>query len=580
MLKYARRILMKQLFKYFLPYMLAYKKEFAFAILGMIAVAIGTTATAHMLKPILDDIFINKDKEALAFIPVLVIGVFALKSLGKFVQTYFTAYIGDDVVRQLRNKLILHLMHQDIAYLNKMRSGELLSRVTNDLMRIQNVVSNLLPAVMIKIMLIITLSGYVIYQSPSLAFYFLIIMPLALFPLQILAKKMKKYSKRSQESTSNLTSRLTEIFNNIEIIKSSSSQNFEYARFAKENLTFFKASLKQIKINALTGPALEIFGSIAVAVVIYVGALEVINEKITTGTFFAFIAALFMLYDPIKVLSNIHNKMQDAVAATERLEELFQSHPTIVSGDKQMTSVETLSLENVSLEYDDKKALEKIELTAKRGNVYALVGDSGAGKSSFINLLVRFYDPSEGKVCINGTDIKSYTLESLHQKIAFVTQRIFIFQDTVLANVAYGKEENKAQAIEALKQAQAWEFVENLDNGIDTILDEFGTNLSGGQRQRIALARALYTKPEILILDEATSALDNKSEKAIQKSLDMLKDKMITFIVAHRLSTIENADTILLLENGKIIDRGTYQELLDTSSTFRELANKSKNLND
>jgi len=571
---------MKQLFKYFLPYMLTYKKEFAFAILGMIAVAIGTTATAHMLKPILDDIFINKDKEALRFIPLLVIGVFALKSLGKFVQTYFTAYIGDDVVRQLRNKLILHLMHQDIAYLNKMRSGELLSRVTNDLMRIQNVVSNLLPAVMIKIMLIITLSGYVIYQSPSLAFYFLIIMPLALFPLQLLAKKMKKYSKRSQESTSNLTSRLTEIFNNIEVIKSSSSQNFEYERFAKENLTFFKASIKQIKINALTGPALEIFGSIAVAIVIYVGALEVINNEITTGTFFAFIAALFMLYDPIKVLSNIHNKMQDAVAATERLEELFQSHPSIVSGEKQMTLVDTISFENVSLSYDEKKALEEINLVAKRGNVYALVGDSGAGKSSFINLLVRFYDPSEGQVTINGTDIKSYTLESLHQKIAFVTQRIFIFQDTVLANIAYGKKKNRAQAIEALKQAQAWEFVEKLEDGIDTILDEFGTNLSGGQRQRIALARALYTKPEILILDEATSALDNKSEKAIQKSLDMLKDKMITFVVAHRLSTIENADAILLLEKGKIIDRGTYTELLNISSKFCTLANKSKTITD
>ena len=567
---------MKQLFKYFLPYMLEYKKEFVLSILGMIAVAAGTTATAHILKPILDDIFINKDKEALTYIPFFIVGVFALKSVGKFVQTYYTAYIGDDVVRKLRNKLTLHLMHQDIAYLNKMRSGELLSRVTNDLMRIQNVVSNLLPAVMIKIMLIITLSGYVIYQSPNLAFYFLIIMPLALLPLQILAKKMKKYSKRSQESTSNLTSRLTEIFNNIEVIKSSSSQNFEYERFAKENFRFFKASLKQVKINALTGPTLEVFGSVAISIVIYVGALEVIHEKITTGTFFAFVAALFMLYDPIRVLSKIHNKMQDAVAATERLEELFQNYPTIVSGDKQLISVDTISLKNVELTYDGEKALEGIELIAKRGNVYALVGDSGAGKSSFINLLVRFYDPSHGQITINDIDIKSYTLESLHQKIAFVTQRIFIFQDTVLANVAYGKEENRSKAIQALKQAQAWEFVEKLDHGVDTILDEFGTNLSGGQRQRIALARALYTNPDILILDEATSALDNKSEKAIQKSLDMLKHKMITFVVAHRLSTIENADTILLLEKGKIVDRGTYKELLKTSEAFQILANKKE----
>ena len=567
---------MKKLFNYFLPYMVGYKKEFLFAILGMIAVAVGTTGTAHMLKPILDDVFINKDKEMLNVIPALIIGVFALKSIGKFVQTYFTAYIGDDIVRKLRDKLALHLMHQDIAYLNKMRSGELLSRITNDLNRVQNVVSTLIPAIMIKIMLIFTLTGYVIYQSPKLAFYFLVIMPLALFPLQILAKKMKRYSKRSQESTSNLTSRLTEIFNNIEVIKSNSSQEFEYERFSKENYTFFRLSIKQIMINALTGPTLEIFGSIAMALAIYIGAMEVIDDHITVGTFFAFITALFMLYDPIKVLASIHNKMQDAIAATERLQELFDSEPTIVSGPDTLESVDRIVFKDVGLFYEDEPALKHIDLTAKKGKVYALVGDSGAGKSSFINLLVRFYDPGSGRIEINGRDLKSYTLKSLHHKIAFVTQRIFIFQDTVLANVAYGMPINKNKAIEALKQAQAWEFVEKLDHGIDTVLDEFGTNLSGGQRQRIALARALYKDPEILILDEATSALDNRSEKAIQIALDNLKENMITFVVAHRLSTIEQADTILLLEKGEIIDRGSYAYLYENSSSFQELANKTK----
>ena len=556
--------------------MVGYKKEFIFAILGMIAVAVGTTGTAHLLKPVLDDIFINKDKEMLSLIPFAIIGIFSLKSIGKFVQTYFTAYIGDDIVRKLRDKLALHLMHQDIDYLNKMRSGELLSRITNDLNRVQNVVSTFIPAIMIKVMLIFSLTGYVIYQSPKLAFYFLVIMPLALLPLQLLAKKMKRYSKRSQESTSNLTSRLTEIFNNIEVIKSNSSQNFEYERFSKENYIFFKLSIKQIMINALTGPTLEIFGSIAMALAIYIGAMEVIDDHITVGTFFAFVTALFMLYDPIKVLASIHNKMQDAIAATERLQELFDSNPTIISGNKVLDSVNSIHFRDVGLLYDDEPALKHIELTAQKGKVYALVGDSGAGKSSFINLLVRFYDPSQGEIAINSMNLKSYTLKSLHHKIAFVTQRIFIFQDTVEANVAYGMPIDKNRVIEALKQAQAWEFVEKLDKGILTELDESGTNLSGGQRQRIALARALYKNPEILILDEATSALDNKSEKAIQTALYNLKDKMITFVVAHRLSTIENADTILLLENGKIIDRGTYDDLYENSSSFQELANKTK----
>ena len=567
---------MKELFKYFLPYMVGYKKEFLFAIIGMIAVAIGTAGTAHMLKPILDDVFISKDETMLAIIPAIVVGIFALKSIGKFIQTYYTAYIGDDIVRKLRDKLALHLMHQDIAYLNKMRSGELLSRVTNDLNRVQNVVSTLLPAIMIKIMLIFTLTGYVIYQSPKLAFYFLVIMPLALFPLQILAKKMKKYSKRSQESTSNLTARLTEIFNNIEVIKSNSSQNFEHKRFKEENFQFFTFSIKQIRINALTGPALEIFGAVAIAIAIYVGAKEVILEHITVGTFFAFITALFMLYDPIKVLASIHNQMQDALAATERLQELFDNEPSIVSGEKILQKVEKIKLQEVGLKYDEEIALQQINLTATKGKVYALVGDSGAGKSSFINLLVRFYDPSSGQILINDQELQNYTLESLHHKIALVTQRIFIFQDTVLANVCYGAEQNRDKAIEALKKAQAWEFVEKLEHGIDTPLDEFGTNLSGGQRQRIALARAIYKEPEILILDEATSALDNKSEKAIQIALDSLKESMITFVVAHRLSTIENADTILLLENGQIIDRGSYAELMQHSKAFQTLANKTK----
>jgi len=556
--------------------MMAYKQKFFFAILGMIAVAVGTTLSAHLLKPVLDDVFINKDAEMLKFIPFAIVGVFMLKSIGRFVQTYYMVYIGDDIVRKLRDKLARHLMYQDMAYLNKMRSGELLSRVTSDIARIQQVVSSMIPQLMVKSMLIVTLTAYVIYQSPKLAFYFLFIMPLALFPLQILAKKMKKYSKRSQESNADLTSRLTEIFNNIEVIKSSSSQEFEHQRFSKENMNFFKLAIKQMKINALVGPSLEVFGSVAIAVAIYVGALQVINDEITVGTFFAFVTALFMLYDPIKVLSNIHNRIQDAVAATERLNELFDNTATIVSGDKKLQQVNRVEFNSVSLKYADNQALNNIDLEAEKGKVYALVGDSGAGKSSFVNLLVRFYDPTDGKLNINGIHISDYTLDSLHQKIAYVTQRIYIFQDSILANVAYGGEADEERVIIALKKAQAWEFVENMDNGVHTVLDEFGVNLSGGQRQRIALARALYKSPEILILDEATSALDNKSEKAIQKALEVLKDEMITFVVAHRLSTVEKADTILLFEAGEIIGRGSYAELLESSAAFRKLANQSE----
>jgi subfamily B ATP-binding cassette protein MsbA len=281
-----------------------------------------------------------------------------------------------------------------------------------------------------------------------------------------------------------------------------------------------------------------------------------------------------MLYDPIKKLSNIHNKMQDALAATERIEELLGSKPTITSGDKILSQAKDIFFDNVSLRYDDKIALDNITLKANKSKVYALVGDSGAGKSSFINLLVRFYDVSSGAVYINGTDIRQYSLESLHSQIAYVTQRIYIFQDTIAANVAYGTTIDRDRVIQALRLANAWDFVSTLDDGIDTMLDEFGHNLSGGQRQRIALARALYKKPSVLILDEATSALDNKSEQAIQQSLELIKDELITFVVAHRLSTIENADEILVFRDGKIVDRGTYSQLLQNSDEFRKLAKK------
>ena len=568
---------MKKLFKYYAPYFSEYKKEFFFALLGMIAVAVGTTGSAHLLKPVLDDVFISKNRDMLAWVPFAIIAVFALKSIGKFVQTYYTIYIGNDIIRKIRDKLSEHLMQQDMAYLNKMRNGELLSRSTNDIARIQNVVSSLIPSVLINAMLIVSLTVYVIYMSPKLAFYFLIVMPMALFPLQLLAKKMKCYSKSSQESAADLTSRLTEMFNNMEIIKSNSSQTFEQEKFSRENMHFFKLSVKQSKINALVSPVLEFFGSIAIAVAIYVGANEVIDEHLSVGSFFAFVTALFMLYDPIKKFSNIHNQMQDALAATERIEELFKEKPDITSGTLNLEHVDEVRFEDVGLHYGDKEALNEINISAQKGRVYAFVGDSGSGKSSLVNLLVRFYDVSKGTLYINEKPIQSYNLNALHHKIAFVTQRIFIFQDTIANNVAYGEKVDEARVVEALKKAYIWEFVSELPQGIETFLDEFGVNLSGGQRQRIALARALYKNPEVLILDEATSALDNKSEKAIQKALEDLRDEMITFVVAHRLSTIESADQIFVLEKGHIVDSGSYDMLMQHSSIFEKLVNSSHN---
>ncbi len=564
---------MKNLFKQYLPYLMGYKRQFILAIIGMLAVAIGTAGSAQIIKPTLDEVFVAKDATMLSVIPFLLIVIFAIKGFGQYIQTYYMSYIGLDVVRKLRNNLVEHLTYQDMEFFQTMHSGEILSRITNDITRIQSVVTSMIPNFVRESLTILALTIYVIYESPKLAFYFLVIMPLAIIPLGQLAKKMKKYSKLSQESTSIMTARVGEIFSNIEVIKSNSTQTIESKKFSIENYEVFKYLIKQVKINALTTPVMEILGSIAIGLVIYIGGMEVIEGRMSVGAFFAFSAALFMLYNPIKRISKLYNQAQDAVIANQRMQELLEMRPKIVSGEKILKErVESVSFKDVSLNYKDKIALNSVFIDIKRGDSIALVGDSGAGKSSFVNLLVRFYDANSGEILINGINYRDFSLSSLHNRIAFVTQRIYIFNDTIARNVAYGKEVDRKKVIEALKKAYALEFVEKLESGIDTVLSESGNNLSGGQRQRIALARALYKEPDILILDEATSALDNKSEVLIQKALELLKDKMITITVAHRLSTIENADTILVFKDGKVVCANSHKKLLQECNEYRKLA--------
>jgi len=332
--------------------------------------------------------------------------------------------------------------------------------------------------------------------------------------------------------------------------------------------------MKSVKTSELVSPLMEVLGAAVVAIVIIVGGNEVIEGKMSVGAFFSFMTALFMLYTPLKKVSSIYNKLQDAIAAGERIFEIVDLKPTIKISDKKFNEeIKKVKFNHVSLYYDNKKALDNVSFEAKKGEVVALVGDSGGGKSSIVNLLVRFYDPSSGKVLFNDKDIKDFDVKSIRKKIALVTQRIYIFQDTIAANVAYGEEFDEEKIIKALKLANAYEFVKEMENGIYAELDEFGANLSGGQRQRIALARALYKDPEILILDEATSALDTKSEQKIQEALKNITKEKITFIVAHRLSTIQNADKILVMSKGKKVCEGKHKELLKNCESYQNLHN-------
>ena len=556
----------------FKPYFKDYLRQFCLVALGMLMASGGTAATAWIIDPVLNKIFVEKNKDLLYILPYAVVIIYFTKGLGTFLQAYYTAYIGQDVVRRFRDKLLGNLINLDMKFFYDFRVGELISRNVSDIERIRTIVSNIIPELVRESVTIVGLLGVVIYQSLELAFFALVIMPAAAYPLSLLAKKMKKISRDSQEKNSDISSKLNEIFTNIEIIKAGNAQEYEKRQFKEQNYNFFKLNLKSVKITESVSPIMEVFGSVGIAVVIIVGGKEVIDGNLTMGSFFSFLTALFMLYTPIKRISGLYNKMQDAVVAAERTFELLDKEPQILSGDKPVPSeINLINFKDVRLNYDDKEVLKGINLSASKSQTVALVGSSGGGKSSIINLLMRFYDANDGAIEINGENIKNFDLGSLRQNIGLVTQRVYIFNDTVANNVAYGREYDEAKVELALKTANAYDFVENLPQGAQTVLNEFGTNLSGGQRQRIAIARALYDDPQILIFDEATSALDNESEQQITKAIANLQKEKIIFIIAHRLSTVQNADKIAVISGGKVVGFDTDEALSKSCEIYAKL---------
>ncbi len=563
----------------FKEYYKDYIPQFALAVFGMIIGAGATAAAAYLIKPVLDEIFIKKDETLLYMLPYVVVAVYALKGLGSYLQGYFTAYIGQDMVRRFRQKVLSNLLFLDMDFFNKMRTGELISRNVNDIERIRGIMASIIPNFIYQIVTIICLVAVVIYQSPKLAALALIVFPIAIYPLTVLARKMRRYSNRAQEKTSDISSILSEIFSNIEIIKANNAENKEIVKFEGHNNHFFDLNLKATRVDELVSPMMETVGAIGAAVVIIVGGSEVINGSMSVGAFFSFLTALFMVYKPVKDASRMFNRMQDAVSAALRTFALLEKTPSIVGGGAAFPNVvNSVSFQDVRFGYDDKPVLNGVNLKAAKGEIIALCGTSGGGKTSLVNLLMRFYDAKSGSVLINQNDVCEFSIEDLRSHIGFVTQRIHIFNDTIAANVAYSEKSqqiDEERVVRALKMANAYDFVKGLENGIHTVLDEFGANLSGGQRQRIAIARALYKNPDILIFDEATSALDNESEKIITDVVEALREDKIIFVIAHRLSTIKNADKIAVLDHGKVVGFASDEELSQNCETYKKLKNAS-----
>lgn len=542
---------MKEFFKNFMPYIRGHYSLFFLAIVAGIFAALCTAGVTYLVKPMLDEVFVNKDAFKLALIPFLLMLVYIGKAIGSYAQGYLMSYIGEDIVKQIRDKMLFHMLSLDLSFFNKNRNGELIARITNDIGLVRSAVSSVFAEFVREGVTAIALIGVVIYQSPKLALLGLVILPLSALPIAAIMKKLKKVSKKAQEKNADITSNLNEIFNNVEMIKVNSAENLESQKFKVENQEFFKINMKNTLVGTMDTPIMEILGAFAIGAVLYVGGKSVIDGTLTVGEFFSFNTALFMAYTPIKRLLSCLVKMQTAIVANKRILEILEQKSCIADGEREVQEeIKEIAFSNVCFKYDEEEVLHHISCEFKKDTITALVGKSGSGKSTLIALLLRLYDVSSGKITFNQTPIQDFKIKSLRSKISVVNQRIFILNDSIAKNVAYGQEIDEKRVVWALKQAMAWEFVESLPEGIETKLDEFGTNLSGGQRQRIAIARALYKDAQVLVLDEATSALDEKTEEAIKHTIDLIRKDKIIILIAHRPSTIELADQILRIENG------------------------------
>lgn len=564
---------MKKTLKRYWPYIKDYKLQYFLVLIGILLTVSATAGTAHIMKPLMDDMFIDRKEEMLYLIPLGLIGIYFFKSIGRYVQSVFMSYIGQHIISRFREMLLEKIINLDMTFLYLNRSGELISRVTNDIERIRYFVSNLLPELFRESLTVIALIGYVIYLNPMLAFYSLVLIPIVIYPLILIAKKLKKYSRRSQEKNADVVSRLTEIFNNGEIIKANATEKFEMNRFSTQNWQFFKINMKSKYVGEIVSPMMEIVGAAGLAAVIFVGGREVYDNNMTVGEFTAFLTAVGLVFQPIRRIGTIYSKIQDAIAASERVFEVLDTKSKIVDGKKLLQEdITCVEFRHVKLKYEETYALNDISIEIKQGENIALVGDSGGGKSTFINMLLRFYDPDSGEILVNNTNIKEFDQDSLKHHVSLVSQRVYIFQDTLAANVAYGQDIDEDKVNEALRLADASVFVSSLEDGINTKMEEFGANLSGGQRQRVAIARAIYKHSSLVLFDEATSALDNESEKRIQIALDEYTKDKITITIAHRLSTIKHANKILVMQKGKIVASGSHDELLESSEVYQRLA--------
>jgi subfamily B ATP-binding cassette protein MsbA len=534
-------------------------------------------ATAWLVKPLLDDVFLRKDLFMLRILPFAFIAVFFLKESARFGQSYLMAQVGQRVVMRLREEVYEHLQGMSLSFFNNRATGELMSRLTNDVNRLTRV-SSQAPALAVRqVFTFVVLLGVIFSREWRLAAIAVLVFPLIGFLLMKMGKKLQAINKRGQEKIAELNVVIQETFTGTKIVKAFGREAHERDRFKRVNRLLYDLSMRDVKVDELTSPLMEFIGALGIGVALWYGGYRVIQGETTPGTFFSFLTGLLMLYGPVRKLTNVSNQIQQTIPAAERVFELLDLQQTVVDRPQACplnALREAIAFEQVSFQYDDGAGpvLRDISLVVKKGEMVAFVGMSGAGKSTLADLIPRFHDVTSGRISIDGVDIREYTLASLRAQIGIVTQETILFNETIAHNIGYGKPGASANEIrQAAHLAYAHEFIQELPQGYDTIIGERGVKLSGGQRQRIAIARALLKNPPMLILDEATSELDAESEFMLQKALGNLIEGRTVFVIAHRLSTVMKADRIVVVDGGQIAEMGTHEQLMARQGIYNRL---------
>nr|WP_027363056.1 ABC transporter transmembrane domain-containing protein [Desulfospira joergensenii] len=582
-MKMQKKVLSKSRQKKILELVSGYWRRLALAALFMILVAGANGAMAMLVKPVMDDIFIARNREMLLLIPGLAVLVFLLKGIGSFGSEYLMNYIGEKIIRYFREALYEKITEMPIAFIHREKTGALMSRITNDVNIVKGMVSTAVINVFKDFFSVIAFLCVIFYRDWQLACGAFLVLPLAFYPILIFGRRVRRFSTGTQETMADLNSFLHETFTGAKIIKIFCLEPFEITRFKEKTRLLFRLEMKKMVARALSSPVMEFLGGLGIAFIIWFGGLRVINGTSTPGIFFSFLTAVMMLYDPVKKLSGLNNTIQEGAAAATRIFDILEQEQTIEEKeDPTLLEGKAFDVEfdHVSFSYGpgEEDALKEINLKIAPGEVLALVGMSGGGKTSLVNLVPRLYDVTRGQVKIGGIDVRDLSVASLRKHISIVTQEPILFNESVRDNIRYGRMDATDREIEdAARAAYAHDFIQGFPKGFDTIIGELGSRLSGGEKQRICIARALIKDAPILILDEATSALDSEAERVVQKAMENLMKGRTSFVIAHRLSTIDYASRIILLKGGQIVEQGSHEDLMDKKGEYYKLQIMQKN---